>query len=252
VGLGFTVDYSALLALPALLVVGSSWDWRKFALGLLPGFAVIGGIHTVLFGAPWILVQKFQNPTFVDVPSGSPLFGVFHAVPRWEAISGLLFGFERGLLWTQPIVLLGLAWGFFFRGQGSERAAWRFAMVYFALLFLMNATFGAWHAGGSAGPRYLSGALPLLAYFGVRALSRAPRLATSALVVSVTFGILVFATTQTPGRGPVWPELLSRFSGEPGIRYLRLGVALGILALCLANAMRLISQNRLPRESHTR
>ena len=253
VGFGVLVDYSSLLALPALLCVGRVWNWRRFALGLLPGVLAFGLVHGMLFGAPWILVQKFQNPTFVDVPSGSPLFGIFHSFPRGEAVLGLLFGFERGILWTQPIVFLGLLWGFQ-RGVRSERdeLAWRFSVVYFALLFLMNATFGAWHAGGSAGPRYLSAALPLLGYFGVRWLPRARAWVWGTLAVSVAFGILVFATTQTPGRGAIWSELLGRFPSEPGIRYLRLAVAVTLLGGTALNALRLMSQNSLSPPSQAR
>jgi hypothetical protein len=253
-GFAVAMDYSALLALPALLMVGRSWDWRKVVLGLLPGLAFIGSIHFALFGSPWILVQKFQNPAFVDVPTGTALFGVFHSFPQFEAIWGLVFGLERGLLWTQPIVFFGLVWGLFRLGSNPERAAWRFSLAYFVLLFMMNASFGAWHAGGSPGARYLCGALPLLAFFGVRALVfAAARVGVIiALALSVTFGVLVLITTQTPGRGAIWPELLQMITNDPGVRLLRLVVVLGVLGVSGLNAARIMRRSFLSLKTEPR
>jgi hypothetical protein len=112
-GLATLCDYSAVLFLPPLL--WAIWRLRGLSLpridrfilgGILPA-ALFAGYHIICFGSPFALPNKFQNPDFVDVPSHLPnLWGVLRLLPRPEVIFNLLWGPERGLLYTQPWVLL--------------------------------------------------------------------------------------------------------------------------------------------------
>jgi len=173
-GWALLTDYSVgpvilLLALAALAAGRVEWRNRHFLLRSLAG-ALLPGVlwvwyHTRFFGGPLTLPISQESPSFQKVSEGGVL-GVIGLLPSPEVVGKLLFGAERGLLPTQPWVLVGVVALPFLARRGRELApfAWASVLSFFLLLYL-NASFPLWHAGGTPGPRYLSPAMPLLAFF---------------------------------------------------------------------------------------
>ena len=207
-GLAVLCDYgAALLGLPLLWALWHLRRWKvrvlsRFLLGgLVPG-AVFVAYHRYCFGGLFSLPNKFQNPGFVDVPQHIPnLWGVLRLFPRASVVPNLLWSPERGLLYTQPWVLLCLLLLPFllWRISGWTRAqrlftkrTSGFAVVGLALLLWLNASFGGWHGGATPGPRYLAIAFPALALVLAGLFARAPEFWRQALVVTLAVSILPF------------------------------------------------------------
>lgn len=182
IGVGFCFgwallsDYAVGMLLPPLLIYlllrkTPLKQWLSFILGgVVPGIIWIL-YHVLCFGGPLSLPNKFQNPRYVDVAdSSTTLWGVIDLLPNLKTVGKLLWGFERGLLWTQPWVLLVIAalagQGLLYFKKKSLASIWAiFIGLSFLGVFLMNASFGGWHGGSSPGPRYLVIVLPLLSFF---------------------------------------------------------------------------------------
>ena len=215
-GLATLCDYSsALLLLPLLWFL-----WRRpgtrlrrlgrFLLGGVAPAVAFAAYHKHCFGSPFSLANKFQNPAFVDVAKDVPnLWGVLRLIPRPGVVADLLWSTQRGLLYTQPWVLLCLLVVpfLFWRKSGwlpEQRAfvKWTSVVATLGLILLlgMNASFGGWHGGATPGPRYLSIAFPALAlamtgiYIRVGEFWRQALLVT--LVVSVVLFVLVYSTDE--------------------------------------------------------
>ncbi|HJX54839.1 MAG TPA: hypothetical protein VJ801_18885 [Polyangia bacterium] len=207
-GLATLCDYGAALFLfPLLLIVVrlgrlSLRQFRRFLLGgAVPG-AAFAAYHITCFGSPFTLPNKYQNPVFVDAATDAPgLWGVLRLLPRPEVVFDLLWGPERGLLYTQPWVLLCLlllpfllwrrsGWA----PQQHRFAKWMsgFALFSLVLVLWMNASFNGWHGGSTPGPRYLAIAFPALALAMTGLYTRAPEFWRQALVVAVVASVLLF------------------------------------------------------------
>ena len=244
-GLAALCDYgAALLGLPLLWAV---WHLRRsrvrilrrFLLGgLVPG-AVFVAYHYHCFGGPFSLPNKFQNPAFLDVPKHVPnLWGVLRLLPKYDVVLDLLWGPARGLLYTQPWVLLCLLLSPFLlwrrSGWTHEQRAFAkrtsgFAIVGLALLLWMNASFGAWHGGATQGPRYLAVAFPALALALAGLFARAPGFWRQALVVTLAVStvpfLLLFSTSDVRPmpQDPLLAFYLSRLLADQG-RHLERGL----------------------------
>jgi hypothetical protein len=219
-GLDVLTDYGSALLLPllALLIVLPTADGValrlrrlvRFGLGGLGPFVVFAAYHVHCFGGPFTLPNKYQNPVFVE-PGARALWGVIDFVPSWPVAKALLFGSGRGLLYTQPWVLLALAvlvlwaWRLWADRLSGMRVVVPFALGGFLLLFLMNASFGGWHGGVSPGPRYLSAILPVLGLALGLAYDKLPRplraLAWLAVLPAIALFILIWA-----GDPAIWPN----------------------------------------------
>jgi hypothetical protein len=222
-GLGILTDYGSALFLPivlayALAPAGPDAPSRRARLvhlglgGLLP-FLLFAGYHKVCFGGAFTLPNKYQNPVFVEAGQRA-LWGVIDFLPNRHVVYALLFGEGRGLLVTQPWVLLSLLclpWYVWQRRrlEPARRALGKallpLGFVGLGLLFLMNASFGGWHGGVCPGPRYLSAALPLvglamgLVYDGV------PRPLRALLWLALLPALVLFAVVWA-GDVAVWPQ----------------------------------------------
>jgi hypothetical protein len=210
--LGFATlcDYgAALLFLPAAIVV--LWDpgrrsarvGRFFLGGVIPGGAW-AWYHHYCFGSVFALPNKFQNPQFVGVPSGTPhLWGVLRLIPDPHVLWELLFGSARGLLYTQGWVLVTLAailclmvtavWNqrFVIRDRLLRDCA-IFSFVGLFLVLVMNCSFNGWHGGMTPGPRYLSIVLPPCAITLGLLYTRLTAFLRQAVVVSLTLSTVLF------------------------------------------------------------
>ncbi len=204
-GLAILSDYSVGLFIPGLIIYLSQTKQLKSQVlvniiigGIFPGILWLW-YHWTSFGGPFSLPNMYQNPKF----GGDSIARQFHFIPIPYFMLVLLFGDERGLLFTQPWVLVIIGVGLYYlwqkRFDNQQRALFSVAIVTFILLLIMNAAFTGWHGGSTPGPRYLSVILPLfgvltaLAYEKLSPMVR--HILWIGLAVSVVFGGLVYGTT---------------------------------------------------------
>jgi hypothetical protein len=131
--------------------------------GLVPGLFWCW-YHISSFGSPFQTAIQHENPIFFEgIEHGELLFGMF-STPSWNVLIELLFGTSRGILFTQPwilVLLFIIPWMFFSNKDLSQekKSVLVFSWVSLILMVLMNSSFNGWHGGMTAGPRYLSIAL---------------------------------------------------------------------------------------------
>lgn len=259
-GLALLADYSCAVLFPAflaaVLIQEPRQNWLRCA-----GQIALGGIapgilwslyHIACFGGPFTLPSRFQNPEFVDT-SKSAILGIFNPVPDGTALVQLLFGFRRGVLFSQPWVLLLIVVLLFRRfllprlaveTRAQMLPLWRFVLPGFLLLLWMNASFGRWDAGYTPGPRYLSSVFPafgLLAGIGYAGLSvNARRLLVIAVGGAVVYWMAVYSTTVlVPTEEAMWSYTLRQLISGPSHLPLEcFGILLAAFAAQLAVIMR--------------
>ena len=105
-------DYGAAWVIPffvgaTLLREKSARPLRAILLGALPFACVFAFYHWRAFGSPFALAIRYSNPKMIAAAPGESLWGMFRFLPDTFALGKLLFGPERGILYTQPW-LLGL------------------------------------------------------------------------------------------------------------------------------------------------
>jgi hypothetical protein len=220
-GLDVLTDYGSALLLPVVVLMilvpaaDGSWQTRlrrlvRFGAGGLGPLVVFAAYHAYCFGGPLTLPNKFQNPVFVEKGSRA-LWGVIDFVPSWPVAKALLFGSGRGLAYTQPWVLVAIAalvlwaWRLLADRASGLRVVAPFALGGFALLFLMNASFGGWHGGVCPGPRYLSAILPVLGFAAGLAYDKLPRPVRALLWLALLPAIVLFMLIWA-GDPAVWPQ----------------------------------------------
>jgi hypothetical protein len=250
-GLAVLCDYgTALLLLPllgamaSLRMLGGVRRLVRFVLGGLLPAAAFAAYHTLCFGGPFALPNKFQNPAFVDVGRDVPnLWGILHLIPQRQVFFDLLFSTERGLLYTQPWMLLSIVLMPFLLWRRSgwaplqrSFARWTcgFGVLALILLLLMNACFGSWHGGATPGPRYLAVTLPALGLAMTALFARASEFWRQALVVAVMVSlfpfILLYSTCDIMAQpdSPLLPFYLQQLFSAQGRNLQRaLFIALG-------------------------
>ncbi len=264
-GWAIACDYTAALLVPGAFILAwsqldpekRSWDSMKsrvagLGLGLLVPLSLLANYQKKAFGSSWTLPQRYQNPAFVDLTDpDNQLWGIF-SLPKWSSAIELLVGPSRGILWTQPWVfivigLIILAWR---RGQ-----AWRLGSTFpqqvlltFGLFLIMNSSFGAWHAGSSAGPRYLSQALILFALLLPDLWEQAQLLTKRLLLVGLGVGVLLLLVayssfiTAPVGQG-IWSYYAEEYfrSNESMVFWVRLAVCLLVLGWAVRSRSRVSS-----------
>lgn len=236
-------DYGFFFQLPAVFIaflltrpsVKSSLETLLFAMPAAIAWCLY---HGLLFGSPFVVASKFQNPVFLD-STNEVLWGMF-SMPNWVWIWELLFGQSRGLVVQQPWIFMVVPFSLVTILRDKRKAPhlvpWAFCVFGLMGLLFMNASFNGWHGGATAGPRYLSGILPcfaLLAAFSYSGWNSPMKLAVWALVgVSILFRGLMYGGTILAPLEPLWTyylkELFSR--GTPLLRtsifFLILGLAI--------------------------
>jgi hypothetical protein len=224
-GLAVLSEYSAAVVLLPLTV--AMWPQLKktpaknlmwiVAAGIFPGM-LWAYYHINCFGGLFALPGKFQNPAFVDTDKFS-LWGIFGIPSPYVAIQ-LLFGWSRGLLFTQPWMLVLFATPFFSNRlpnlspwQSRQQQLKFVTITGFLLLLVVNAAFGNWEAGAVAGPRYLSpmfGLMALLVALGWK--TNTPfqnKFFTFTITLSAIFQITWLALCSFPNMRPLWLQVLS-------------------------------------------
>jgi hypothetical protein len=126
--------------------------------------------------------------------TAAPLLGVFGGT-RPDLLPKLLWMPYRGLFFWSPVLAAGLVAALAWLRAPGRRPEALLCLGLFAAFLAMNASFNAWHGGGTFGPRYLVPAVPFLALPLVAAFERA-RLATGVLLaVSLASALLVTAVS---------------------------------------------------------
>ena len=234
-GLALLADYGSALLLPGFLVAALLHVPRfprvvalgKIALGgLLPGILWVV-YHISCFGGVLTLPSKYQNPLFVDTTRNS-ILGLFTLAPHLSAFAELLFGFQRGILWSQPWLLILLAPCIACRGliprvldrtRGSALRMLILLLPGFFLLLWMNASFGEWQGGSTPGPRYMCSVFPSFGLLSGLLYDDLPlgfrRLLVGGVAFSVAFWILAFSTQiLVPAGQTMWGFMFWTLGGE--------------------------------------
>jgi hypothetical protein len=228
-GLALLSDYSSALLLPGFLTVAlvreRRGDWAQ-TLGQIAAGGVVPGVvwvayHGSCFGGPFTLPGRYQNPMFVDT-SRNEILGLFGLAPRPAVVAELLAGWQRGLLWSQPwLLLVALScpwWGRIARGLSqaaldAARTLAIFLLPSFLLLLWMNASFGQWEGGATPGPRYMCSVFPAFGLLGGLLYDHLPswvrRLLIGGVVLSAGFWILATSTSiLVPAGETMWGHTL--------------------------------------------
>ena len=183
-----------------LALVPGRRNWKGalwFTLGVLGPFLLICWYGWVCFGSPFKINNDFQNPLFAD-PNDSALFGMFK-LPSGEIAALLALSPFRGIFFLAPVLLAGVYGLYFWMREKTHVPEARLCAALFAFFFLINASFNGYHAGFSAGPRYLIPGIPFLALPLVVAFAQAPRITSALAVLSVVINLLLTATdAQNP------------------------------------------------------
>lgn len=216
-------EYGALFVLPAFVVATLFRErdlrWATpVVLAAVPAIAIWCWYHTVTFGSPFSIASVYTNPKEIyQVPERHNLWGTFSFLPYPEFVGALVFGPSRGILFTQPWVLVLIGCTVVVRRHRELLSASLLAVLTLAALLWMNGGFGGWHAGWTIGPRYLSLAFPALAALMALLWDRIPLYARIALAtglaVSLTFRWLILPFPVIMPVKPLWPyawELFGR------------------------------------------
>ena len=161
-GPALAIVLTVLASIPAQSRARVIYD---LALGGLVPAALIGGYHTLCFGAPWRLGYSFVTRSEFAAGHATGLLGI--NPPRLEVIGELLFGRRRGLWYVAPITLVSVI-GLGVLAVRTRDLAARAGALAFVTLLLLNAGYYMWWGGAAAAPRHLVPALGALA-FGIAA-----------------------------------------------------------------------------------
>ncbi len=240
-GLAVLSDYGSIALLPAAaLAFFPAFKNRlsAFFLGAAgPAFAWVA-YHQSAFGSPFTLASRYQNPEYVDSVASHPLWGIL-SLPNVETVRHLIVGPERGLLWTQPwILLLVPVAAVLILGPPSEKKKLAsLSLLGLMGLVLMNASFNGWHGGLTPGPRYLSAIFPvwalLLGLVWDGTSEGRKRGLSAALMVSGALAVLVFSTSLSVPLTPLWPCLSRQLFQTTETPKFRFAALLILIALSL-------------------
>jgi hypothetical protein len=213
--LAVSIEYTAA---PPVLLIACYGIWRLTrlrrdeALRLL-SLAVLAAVtgalpmlvyHAVSFGSPFS-VGYSSVVGFQGMQQG--LLGI--TLPDPVVLLRIIFGFQRGILWLSPVLLLvpigfWLAWRQ--RRWIPELLLSLSIVLYY---FLLNAAYFYWNGGASVGPRHVTPALPFmvvpLLWLWLEAGGRL-RLALIGLVgLSLFFSLVTASTRMTVSTGYRFP-----------------------------------------------
>lgn len=230
-------DYGVAFALPPLLIA-SLWREKNLrtlfqvSLGALPGGIVWIVYHWVAFGSPFAMGITQSNPEQLALPkhTTNALWGTYALLPSPTVVGELLFGSSRGLLFTQPWVLIVFAIPFLKNDRLPHGTA-LFTLGSFVGMLWMNASFGGWQGGWCLGPRYLAALFPAIALALTLAWNdRAPPLhwfLGLGLAVALAFRILVYPFSTLAPDVNLWAYHFDLIQQNPrGTIMLRYAIAL--------------------------
>jgi hypothetical protein len=171
-GMAVAADYQAALIV-AVLFIFLGFPVRRaagvllFALGCLPGAAMVIGYNYACFGNPLSFPYAHEAMPIAREVQGQGLFGV--QMPRLIPFVKLLFSPWRGLFFGSPFLLLFLPglcalWredAADADGTSGRRLA-ALCLCACGGYLLFNSSYGAWSGGAGYGPRFL---VPVIPFF---------------------------------------------------------------------------------------
>lgn len=195
--------------------------WRDRPQGKMLGQVLIGAFipavlwcwyHYVAFGGIFTVANKYQNPMYVDVKEQGNYLGIFRSLPTPAIAWKLLFGVERGVIFTQAWLLVGLPFGIYLwlrnKLQKEQVQLLLFSTVGFLILLMLNSAYGGWFAGNTAGPRYLSSIFIPCAFAIAFLYDKFPKwmqyTTWIALGSALFFRAMVFAINPMAPLAPLW------------------------------------------------
>jgi hypothetical protein len=222
-GLGLTLEYEAgaiLVLVGVYVAVRGGRALAAYAVGALPGVALLGAYNWSAFGAPWHLSYRYiANGLASEQQAG--FFGIHP--PRLEAIQAVFVG-RGGLLVVSPVVVAAAAGLVLLARRYLLEAALCAAVV--AVFLAVNCGYFLPYGGVSPGPRFLVGGLPFLA-LGLGPVF-AWRRRLTALLAAVSI-VPITALTLTWGSSKSVPGTIWGALAEPGWDHLRQSLAASVL-----------------------
>jgi hypothetical protein len=175
----------------------------RYALGAVPGVAMLLAYDQLAFGAPWRLSYKYLDNGYAAAQAGG-VFGVGRPTlfQSYEVFSG-----SRGLLVTSPVVVAA-AWGLVLLWRRYTPEALVCAAVC-AVFLILNCGYFLPYGGISPGPRFFVPALPFLAAGLGPAFAWRPRLTAILATVSIvaSTGIMLVWSSSAAISRSIWVEL---------------------------------------------
>jgi hypothetical protein len=234
-------DYGGACAIP-FFVLATLWrekNWRplvSIAIGAAPMALIWIWYHTVAFGSPFAVASQFINTTqLVHVEGSENLWGTVGVFPIPAAVRGLLFGTERGILFTQPWVLIALPLLFFPHSKFLPRGSALLVCGGFLGVLWMNCSVGGWYGGFAVGPRYLALLFPAIALAIAYRWKEIPEWAKSSLwftlAVALVFRVWIYPFSNLAPMENLWSFHGHEYlAAHRGTNFLRVGIALGLSA----------------------
>lgn len=225
-GLGVLGDYSSALLIPLVgiwILFRERSNFFKVGTSILKGiiipFTLFAFYHWKCFGGFATLPQKFQNPLFVDSKKTFENFGVISWLPDFRVVLELLFGPTRGILFTQPYILILVVLTFIQFFKSLERKNFAvdndsigiISALFFLGLLWMNAGFNGWHGGSAPGPRYLVSAFPCIALTGALNWNEWGAVPKKLLWITLVFSAVFFSLVLAAGQAPPESQSLLGF-----------------------------------------
>ncbi|MCX6125560.1 MAG: hypothetical protein NTV34_12560 [Proteobacteria bacterium] len=247
-GIALLADYGSAAVLPGLV-----WIWLKSGKGNLKSKIIEVGLgatlpalvwiwyHVASFGSPFVTAQKFLDPQWERLPQAeSALWGLFSSKIDVQVAWNLLFSRGRGLLFTQPWILVSAVCGLFYLPSMKRLRlpAVDIAIVTyssFLILWLTNASFNGWHGGATIGPRYLSPCLYLFAIWAAFLFDASAPWLRNTLILSSSFAVVYFGFgfPQDILTGPdPWVELWNEFIARSFGMQLKVFAVFSLVCLC--------------------
>jgi len=183
--------------------------WCYFGLGLVGPFLIICAYNWICFSTPFTTNYHFQNPQFLETGAFLSVLGQ----PRLDRLFGVLLSPFRGLFFSSPVLLAGLA-GLVAMWRGKLRAEALLFYAIFGFFVLFNISFNGWHGGWGVGPRYLIPALPFLALPLTVAFERYFK---TTLVLAVLSAATMACFTAVDVQSPVGSASIARHPGRPSL-----------------------------------
>lgn len=206
-GAAVLCDYQAALLLAlvgAYVAVRGLRALARYALGCVPGIALLAAYDTLAFGRPWHPSYRYVDNVFATAQAGG-FFGI--GSPHLYS-TFMVFAGNDGLLVVSP-VLAAAAWGLVLLARERPREVLLCAAVT-VVYVLVNCAYFLPYGGVSPGPRFLVPALPFLAVGLAPAFAWRPRVTAVLAVLSViaNMALALVWPTNNPLRQTVWGQLV--------------------------------------------
>jgi len=190
-GMGILIEPSCIyLSAAIVLYLAYFKETRRyiplFIAGCIPPGVIQVFYNFACFGNPLASSYNYSNDLVMWKVNGK-LFGI----PRLQTIIQLLISPYRGVFFSSPVLLMALPGAFLF----FKSSTWREETVLCAgaslCLFILIASFFAWHGGSAPGPRYLLPVFPWWFLLSAMALKRFPKLFITAGLVSILINLCI-------------------------------------------------------------